>query len=195
MTKRPTRTQILEKFAQIVSGSLHVDAARVTEDAYLDDLGVESLDLIEITMGVEEAFNIWVSEKSFLQTAREIFGPGVLERDGLLQEEGKALLRARMPELDPAWLDGDVAAADINRQLLRVSGWVRMIELLLAASPAVCPQCSGELGSAVAFKRKCMQCGADTPLISGEEVNRRWVLEYQASLHQNQADAVGAAAS
>lgn len=194
MTQRPTRAQILNKFANIVSVSLHIDAARVTESAYLDDLGVESLDLIEITMGVEDAFNVWISEKSILQTAREVFGPGVLERDGVLQEAGKALLLARMPELDPACLEGRVAAADINRHLMRVSGWVRMIDLMLAASPMVCPQCTGELGPAVAFKRKCKQCGSETPLVSGEEINRQWVLEYQASL-ASQREAVPAGAA
>lgn len=179
-----TRTEIHEKFAAIVSASLQVDAAKVTEDAYLDELGAESLDLIEITMGIEDAFNIWISEKSFLQTAREVFGAGVLDQDGVLNEAGKTLLRARMPELDPVSLEGELSADRVNRQLMRVSGWIRMIDLLIAASPQVCPHCRGELGAAVAFKRKCKECGLETALVSGEEVNRQWVLDYQASLQQ-----------
>jgi len=177
----PSRQEILGKFASVVSRSLHVDAARVTEDAYLDDLGAESLDLIEISMGIEEAFDIWLPEKSILQTARELYGPGVLEVDGKLTEAGKALLRARMPELEPASLEGDVPVTSMNRQFMRVSGWITMIEGLIAASPAACPDCGGPLGSALAFKRKCTQCGKETALISGEEANKRWVREYQAA--------------
>jgi acyl carrier protein len=176
----PSRQEILDKFSAIVGKSLHVDAARVTEDTYLDDLGAESLDLIEISMGLEEAFDIWLSEKSILQTAREMYGPGQLEKEGVLTEAGKDLLRARMPELDAASLEGGVAVTSINRQFMRVSGWISMIEGLIAASPSVCPQCGGELGHAVAFKRKCKQCGAETALVSGEEVNRQWVRDYQA---------------
>ncbi len=175
-----THQEVVNKFAAIVARSLHVDATRVTEDAYLDDLGAESLDLIEISMGAEEAFDIWLSEKSILQTARDIYGPGALEKDGLLTAAGKALLLARMPELDSNTLTGDVPLAAMNRQFMRVSGWISMIEDLVAASPASCPNCGGEFASSLAFKRKCTKCAQETPLVSGEEVNRRWVREYQA---------------
>lgn len=177
----PSRQEILEKFAAIVGRSLHVDPARVTEETYLDDLGAESLDLIEISMGLEEAFDIWLSDKSILQTARDIYGPGVLEKEGFLTGTGKALLLARMPELDPAILAGDVQTVSLNRQFMRVSGWIGMIQGLIAATPNTCPKCGGELGRALAYNRKCLQCGEATPLVSGEEVNRIWVREYQAS--------------
>ncbi len=182
MAEKPEHGEILKTFAGIVSKSLRVDVERVTEGAYLDDLGAESLDLIEITMGVEEAFNIWISEKSILQTAREMFGPGVLEDGTKLTGEGKALLLARMPELGAEALEGDVLLADVNRQFMRVSGWLRMIEGLINASPSACGKCGGTLGAAVAFRRKCQQCGADSQMVSGEEVNQKWVEEYRASL-------------
>ncbi len=177
----PDHEEILRRFAAIVGRSLHVEAAKVTADAYLDELGAESLDLIEISMGAEEAFDIWLSEKSILQTAKDIFGHDVLERNGVLTDEGKALLAARMPELDASALEGEVRVASLNRQFMRVSGWVRMIEGLIAASPSVCPKCGGELGKAMAFKRKCALCEAGISLVSGEELNRQWVLDYRAA--------------
>ena len=177
----PSHEEILSRFAAIVSRSLHVEAAKVTPDAYLDDLGAESLDLIEISMGAEEAFDIWLSEKSILQTAKDVFGQDVLEQNGLLTEAGKALLAARMPEVDASALEGEVRVASLNRQFMRVSGWVRMIEGLIAASPSVCPQCGGELAKAVTYKRKCARCQAETSLVSGEELNRQWVAEYRAA--------------
>jgi acyl carrier protein len=87
-----THGEIVDKFSQIVAKSLHIDAATVTEASFLDDLGAESLDLIEITMETEEAFNVWISEKSILDTAKEVFGPDILEKDGFLTQNGKALL-------------------------------------------------------------------------------------------------------
>lgn len=192
MAGKPSHSEILKTFAGIVSRSLQVEAERVTEDAYLDDLGAESLDLIEITMGVEESFDIWISEKSILQTARDVFGAGVLENGTQLTEAGKALLLARMPELDPQVLEGDVQLADVNRQFMRVSGWLRMIEGLVAVSPSACTACGGALGPAVAFKRKCEQCGAQHQLVSGEEVNRKWVENYRDSLPAATVPAVGA---
>lgn len=179
MKPKWTRNEILNKFSEIVSKSLHIDAATVTPATYLNDLGAESLDLIEITMETEEAFNLWMSEKSILQTANDILGPNVLEKDGFLTEAGKTLLMDRMPEIDPASLQGQVAVEDITKQFLRVDAWVRMIEIFLSSTPRSCPQCEGELGPAIAYKMKCSQCGAETPLPSGEELNRRWVTEFR----------------
>ena len=179
MKPKWTRNEILKKFSEIVSQSLHIDAATITPASYLDDLGAESLDLIEITMETEEAFNLWMSEKSILQTANEVCGPDVLEKDGFLTDTGKSLLLDRMPEIDPVALEGQVAVADITKQFLRVDGWVRMIETFLNSTPQTCPQCQGELGPAVAYKMKCAQCGAETPLPSGEELNRQWVTEFR----------------
>ncbi len=176
-----SRAEILARLAPIIVKSLHVDAARVTEDAYLSDLGAESLDLIEITMGIEEAFDIWIPEKSILQTAREVYGEGVLETDGVLTQAGKDLLRARMPEIAAESLAGDVTMAAVNREFMRVSGWVRMIESFIEATPQVCAACGGALGRALAYKRKCAACGAESALTPGEEVNKRWVLAYQAA--------------
>ncbi|MCC6540163.1 MAG: hypothetical protein IT162_21625 [Bryobacterales bacterium] len=176
-----SRAEILARLAPIIAKSLHVDAARVTDDAYLSDLGAESLDLIEITMGIEEAFDIWIPEKSILQTAREVYGEGVLDKEGVLTQEGKDLLRARMPELSAESLAGDVTVASLNREFMRVSGWVRMIESFLAATPQTCSACGGALGRALAYKRKCAACGTENLLTPGEEVNKRWVLDYRAA--------------
>ena len=97
-----TEAEIHERFAQIVAHSVHIDAAQVTAESYLDDLGAESLDLIEISMEVESQFRVWLPEKSILQTAMEIYGPGALEHDGRLTPQGKALLEAVCPLKMPA---------------------------------------------------------------------------------------------
>lgn len=178
MNTAMSHDEVLEKFSEIVAKSLHIDASKVTEEVSLDDLGAESLDLIEITMEAEDVFNVWISEKSILQTATEVFGPNVLEQDGFLTDTGKALLLNRMPEIDQASLEGQVPVKDITKYFLRVSAWVRMIETLIAQNPQACPQCGGELDKAVAFRMKCKQCSAETALISGEDLNQQWVREF-----------------
>ena len=74
------------RFAKIVAMELHVDAAKVTLDSYLDDLGMESLDLMGIIIELERQFHICMPEKGILQTAQEVFGAGVLEKDGVVTE-------------------------------------------------------------------------------------------------------------
>lgn len=54
----------LEMLQKIVSQVLNVDPREIKEDTtFIDDLGADSLDLLQIVMGVEEQFNIKVSEK------------------------------------------------------------------------------------------------------------------------------------
>jgi len=172
------QSEVFERLARIISRSLHIDVSQVTPDAYLDDLGAESLDLIEISMETEAEFNIWISDKSILQTSDDVFGEGVLQQDGVLTEAGKALLRSRMSGIDSKFLEGEVATKDLNHLFLKVSTWVAMIQGLMEYTPKTCPGCGASLAASVAFRMKCGQCGVETPLLSGEELNKRWVREY-----------------
>jgi acyl carrier protein len=167
---------VLERFARVVAQSLRIEPSAVTADAYLDDLGAESLDLAEITMEAEEEFDILIPQKSILKAATEVFGDGVLVREGKLTEEGKRLVRRRMPELEGG-LD-EVTVADLNKHFMRVGTWLRMIAGLMEHTPRACPGCSAALGKAKAGRLKCPSCGAEQDLPSGDELNRQWVLQY-----------------
>ncbi len=188
-----TDQEIRERLASIVAESLRIDPERVTEDAYLNDLGAESLDLLEITMEAEDQFNVLFPQKTILQTAQETFGEGVLVRDGRLTEEGLKLLRRRTPEVEGLFgTDAEPTLADVNRMFLRVGVWVRMIRGLMEHSPRECPQCGIAFGKAVAGRVKCSQCGTERTITPGDELNRRWVLEYYEETYVPTGAAVAA---
>jgi predicted RNA-binding Zn-ribbon protein involved in translation (DUF1610 family) len=144
----------------------------------LTDLGAESLDLIEISMETESQFHIFLPDKSILETAVEVFGPGILEKDGYLTEEGKRLLLCRMPEADAQAFAGVVSVKDLQHYFLKVNTWVRMIQGLVRYTPAECVACGGPMAASMGFRMKCAHCGAEITLRSGEELNREWVREY-----------------
>ncbi len=173
-----TESEINERFAAIVAHSVHIDPAQVTAESYLDDLGAESLDLIEISMEVESQFRVWLPEKSILQTAMEIYGPGTLEKDGQLTAQGKALLEARMPPEDAGEFQGDVSLKNVQRYFMRVSTWDRMIQGLLEYTPTRCAVCNGPLESSLGFRLKCSACGEEVTLRSGDDINREWVQQF-----------------
>jgi acyl carrier protein len=173
-----TESEIFDQFAQIVAHSLRIDAAQVAPDAQVTDLGAESLDLIEISMETESQFHIFLPDKSILETAVEVFGPGILEKDGYLTEEGKRLLLCRMPEADAQAFAGVVSVKDLQHYFLKVNTWVRMIQGLVRYTPAECPGCGGPMAASMGFRMKCASCGAEITLRSGEELNREWVREY-----------------
>ncbi len=58
------KPNVAEKIKQIVAEQLGVDEAEVTPTAsFVDDLGADSLDTVELVMAFEEAFEIEVPDE------------------------------------------------------------------------------------------------------------------------------------
>lgn len=56
--------KIVSKVKEIVSDKLGVDIAKVTEEAsFVNDLGADSLDVVEFVMEVEKEFNITIPDE------------------------------------------------------------------------------------------------------------------------------------
>ena len=54
---------MLEKIKSIVADQLGVDEDQVTEDAsFIDDLGADSLDTVELIMAFEEEFDVEIPD-------------------------------------------------------------------------------------------------------------------------------------
>ena len=69
---------VVTRLREMVSEQLDVDPARVTDEALLmgeDGLGADSLDMVELAMAVEEAFDIEVDDDELDQV--RTFGDAV----------------------------------------------------------------------------------------------------------------------
>jgi acyl carrier protein len=56
-------SDVFERVKKIVVENLDVDADKVVESAsFIDDLGAESLDIVELVMAFEEEFNIEIPD-------------------------------------------------------------------------------------------------------------------------------------
>ncbi|MGB3626765.1 MAG: acyl carrier protein [Henriciella sp.] len=56
-------SDVFERVKKIVVENLDVDGDKVTESAsFIDDLGADSLDLVELVMAFEEEFNIEIPD-------------------------------------------------------------------------------------------------------------------------------------
>ncbi len=56
-------SDVLDRVKKIVVENLDVDGDKVTEPAsFIDDLGADSLDLVELVMAFEEEFNIEIPD-------------------------------------------------------------------------------------------------------------------------------------
>jgi acyl carrier protein len=177
-----TSDDILDRFARIVAASVRVAPERVRPEVRLDELGADSLDIVEIALDVETEFSVLMPERSILETAVEELGAGVVEREGLLTDTGKALLRARLPWLTDADLAGDVPVANAVGWFMRVETWVALIERLCADAPRTCAVCDQPLQQGSPGQLRCAQCGKTFDLTTGDEMNRRWVREFAGRL-------------
>ncbi len=56
--------EIKDKIKQIVIDRLDVDEDQITPDAsFVEDLGADSLDIVELIMGIEEEFDIEIPDE------------------------------------------------------------------------------------------------------------------------------------
>ena len=66
---------MLEKIKSIVADQLGVDEDQVTEDAsFIDDLGADSLDTVELIMSFEEEFGVEIpdTEAEKIKTVQDV---------------------------------------------------------------------------------------------------------------------------
>nr|ARO91003.1 acyl carrier protein [Corynoplastis japonica] len=59
-----TEQEIFEKVQKIVAQQLGVDPSQVTKEAnFANDLGADSLDTVELVMGIEEEFDVEIPDE------------------------------------------------------------------------------------------------------------------------------------
>jgi len=64
MTPSDKSKEIIEKVKQIISEQLGVEESEVTPNAsFVDDLGADSLDTVELVMALEEQFDIEIPDE------------------------------------------------------------------------------------------------------------------------------------
>lgn len=69
-------SEIQDKIKQIIVDELNVDEAEVTENArFIEDLGADSLDLVELVMRFEEEFDIEIPDEDAekIQAVRDAY--------------------------------------------------------------------------------------------------------------------------
>ena len=111
--------------------ALDVPAESIRMDSrIMEDLGADSLDLLDLTFQLERRFGVSISPRDIERRAGAVLGGAPLEVDGVYTPEGIAALRAAMPEIPPEELPDGLTTADLPRRV-RVATMVSLVARLL----------------------------------------------------------------
>ncbi len=83
-------------------------------DSLIDDLGVDSIDLVDFIYGIERAFGFSLKVGDLEKMAREATN-GEFEIDGNLTEAGVETLRKLVPEIDAEKIKTDMPIFDLYK--------------------------------------------------------------------------------
>lgn len=126
-----TREEVVKKVQAAFIEALGVDDDEVTpESKIFDDLGAESLDLLEIVFLLERTFDIKIPRGGMKEASQAGIDPSQYEVDGKLTALALEKLQELMPEVDPSEIKPGLTANDIPR-LFRVQTFVNIVTQLL----------------------------------------------------------------
>lgn len=135
-----TQDEIFAGVRECLVAALDVPAEEVRDESRLiDDLGADSLDLLDILFQIEQKFGLAVSPRDFERRARERLNGAPLVVDGVYTADALAALREALPEVPAGELREGLAAAALPRTF-RTATLVRLVARLLdekAAAAAV----------------------------------------------------------
>lgn len=64
---------MLDQIKELLANSLSIDAASITEaSSFSDDLGIDSLDIVELLMNVEEEFGVSIEPDPSIATVGDL---------------------------------------------------------------------------------------------------------------------------
>lgn len=124
-----------EVFQQLVPLVREVTGARedqiAMQSGLVEDLGAESLDLLDLSFLIEEKFGVSLEANEFERQAKARLPGGVYEQNGLLTEAALAELRKALPEVPPERLQPPLAKVGLPA-VLNVAVFVHLVERKLA---------------------------------------------------------------
>jgi len=127
-----TEQDVLDKLLPLIEEVTAVPPERITmESGLMEDLGAESLDLLDLSFLVEETFGVTLAPDEFEQRISARIPGGVYQRNGYLTDEALEELKAALPEVPPEKLAPPLARVALPG-VLNVAVFVHVVQRKLA---------------------------------------------------------------
>jgi acyl carrier protein len=127
-----TEQEVFDKLLPLVQEITGASEDRIRmETVLVEDLGAESLDLLDLSFLIEETFGVTFGSDDFERQARAGSPGEEYDRDGLLTAEAILRLREALPEVPPEKLQPGMPKVTLPR-VLNVAVFVHQIQRKLA---------------------------------------------------------------
>ncbi|MBQ1863213.1 MAG: acyl carrier protein [Thermoguttaceae bacterium] len=125
-----TKEEIFATVAEVLVDSLAVDEEEVTREATLvDDLGAESIDLLEIVFNLEKKFDVKIDRSELIP--EDLFTNPEYVVEGKLTPAGLAVLEERLPNANLDAFKANPLVQNISK-ILTVEDLCNVVEQKLA---------------------------------------------------------------
>lgn len=139
--------EILAKVKEITADILAMESNGISANSSLiDDLGMESIDFLDLAIRLEETFNVFIPRRPPLQRMEAVFGREKLVQEGRLTQLGVRLLKLALPEVDQGriyegMMEGDIPSLMIPQTYVNV---VKQGLKLARWQPEECERCGSK---------------------------------------------------
>ena len=176
---RCSTDEVLERVRSIMSETLRVPLDEVHRDSVLtEDLGAESLDIVEIEYALSMDFKVTFYEGNVIEKLQELLSPRAIAKEDALTEFGACVMRARLPEIDAAKIRPGLSILEIPN-LFTPGTYARLVAELLDSRLSACPECRGTQLTAVRPSvLVCQDCDEQIDCPRQEDVLTAWVQRF-----------------
>lgn len=138
--------EILKTIKEIVGKVVLMEPDEIEDEASLvDDIGMESIDFLDVAFRLEETFGISLPRQGFTQRFVDKLGPDALSKDGKISAQGVNLLRMGFPEVDPARIQEGMREGEVF-YLVSAKTYLNLVKRGLTIAqwkPLQCDKCQG----------------------------------------------------
>ena len=123
-----TEQQIYDKLLPLITEITGARPEQIAMQSNLvQDLGAESIDLLDLSFLIEESFGVGIDSDEFEQQAKLSMNGGEYARDGVLTDEAIEQLKQKLPEIPPEQFHPGLKKVEIPG-LLNIAVFVHLIQ-------------------------------------------------------------------
>jgi acyl carrier protein len=129
-----TEDEIFQKIRPLIREVTGMSEEKIQMDSLLmQDLGAESIDLLDLSFLIEETFGVMLEGDEFERQATKRIPGGVYEKDGYLTDEALEELKKALPEVPEEYLKPGLKKIEVP-SVLNVAVFVHLIERKLVGA-------------------------------------------------------------